>query len=114
MKVIIAGDRERSLTLSEVHEIVTKSGFTITEFVSGGARGVDASGELYAKSIGQIPQVFDADWTRYGRRAGPIRNAKMAAYADALIAVPGSGPGTYDMIDKMKALGKPVFVWEQK
>ncbi len=30
---------------------------------------------------------FAADWNKYGKKAGPVRNRKMADYAEALIAV---------------------------
>ena len=49
-------------------------------------------------------------WNRYGRKAGILRNRKMAKYADALIAVwDGLSRGTANMIAEMEALGKPVF-----
>jgi hypothetical protein len=114
MKVIIAGGRNLDLPIVTISSLVVDSGFNLTQVVSGGATGVDRSGELYAEVMGIPTVVFEAEWDRYGKRAGPIRNSKMAVYADALIAVPDGGPGTYDMIDKMKALGKPVFIWEKE
>ena len=51
------------------------------EIVSGHARGADAFGEEYARARGLALTVFAAEWGRYGRAAGPLRNAQMLAYA---------------------------------
>ena len=107
MKVIVAGTRT-----IEDYEVVCKaieeSGFEITELVSGGARGVDKLGERWAKENGVPVNVFQAEWEKYGNRAGPIRNVAMGSYADALIAIRhGPSPGTSHMVSFMGTLGKP-------
>ena len=111
MKVIVAGDRNEH-DREKVFMAIRSSGFEITEIVSGGASGVDFYGEAYAHSK-EIPlKVFKADWKAYGKSAGPIRNGQMAFYADALIAVwDGSSPGTKNMIEHMRKLKKPVFIF---
>lgn len=111
MKVIIAGSRDIVLSVSELSDIVAKSGFEITEVVSGTCRGIDVCGEEYALVKSLPVKQFPAEWKKYFGRAGGIRNAKMAAYADALIAIPGVGPGTKDMIAKMKSAKKLVYVY---
>lgn len=50
------------------------------EIVSGGAKGVDALAERYAKEKGYELKVFPADWNTYGNRAGYIRNEEMHRY----------------------------------
>lgn len=45
--------------------------------VSGGATGADALAEKYARERGFELKIVPADWTRYGRSAGPRRNAVM-------------------------------------
>ena len=75
----------------------------ITEVVSGKARGVDTLGEWWAKSGEKdIPiQSFPADWKKFKKAAGYIRNAEMAKYADALIAIwDGESRGTFNMIEE--------------
>jgi hypothetical protein len=53
-----------------------------------------------------------ADWRRYGRAAGPIRNKEMLAHRPQLaVAFPG-GTGTADMVGKAKAAGLDVVVIE--
>lgn len=96
-----------------MHQAIHESGFgpKVKEVVSGGAQGVDASGEAIAELHGIPVKVFRADWKKHGKAAGPIRNAEMASYADALVAVwDGKSRGTGNMIDTMQTLGKPVYV----
>lgn len=48
--------------------------------VSGGARGVDSLAERYAKERNYGLKIFPADWDRYGKQAGYIRNDEMHKY----------------------------------
>jgi hypothetical protein len=110
MKVIIAGSRTGILA-NDVFDAWIASGFNITEVVSGCARGVDSDGEYIADQKGIPVRRFPADWDGLGKRAGYIRNAQMAEYADALIAVwDGKSRGTAHMIETMRKLGKQVYV----
>ena len=113
MKVIIAGSRNISW-YPLVESIIKKSGFKITEVVSGAARGVDTQGEIWAQSNNIPTKVFKVtsdDWKTIGKSAGFRRNGKMAAYADGLIAIwDGESNGTRNMIEQMQKLHKPVHV----
>lgn len=118
MKTIIAGSRSIT-SLSIVNAAVAASGFTVSEVVSGGARGVDILGEQWAAIRGVPVRVFPALWRRAGgtavRGAGFARNQQMADYADALIAVwDGESRGTADMIRRAKNKGLKVFIYEQR
>lgn len=111
MKVIIAGGRDVTDYFA-VKAAYIKSGFEAEEIVSGGARGVDYLGEVFAKNAGIPVKRFPADWVTHGKRAGPIRNAQMAEYADALIAVwDGESKGTANMISQARKNGLEVFVF---
>ena len=112
-KVIIAGNRDftnyAQLCAFADQVLSVAEG---VEIVSGGARGEDALGERYARERGYALKVFPAEWDKWGRAAGPIRNAQMADYADALIAFwDGKSSGTRDMIRKAKDKGLYVQVW---
>jgi hypothetical protein len=64
-------------------------------------RGVnDWAGDLGEPVEGWSNVIVASDWGVQGHAAGPIRNAAMAAYADALIAIPliGKSRGTSSMI----------------
>ena len=112
MRVIIAGSRSIN-NQSIVEEAIKNSGFEITEVVSGNAKGVDICGELYAIKNNLPAMLFPANWSKYGKSAGPIRNQLMADYADALIAIPGKdSKGTWDMIRKANAKGLKVYIYK--
>jgi hypothetical protein len=109
MKVIIAGSRTIN-DIELVEKAIKESGFEITEVVSGCCEGVDTQGELWALKNGIPVKQFPADWDRYGRQAGVIRNKEMVNYADALVAVHNGSKGTRHTIDYAKRKGIPVFV----
>jgi hypothetical protein len=109
MKVIIAGSRDIS-DYELVVKAVEDSGFAITEVVSGTARGVDRFGERWARESNVAVKRFPANWDKYGKRAGFLRNVDMADYADALIAVWNGSTGTANMISLAKKRGLKVFV----
>ena len=79
--------------------------------VSGHASGADALGERFAEEHGLQCEIHPADWGKYGRSAGPIRNAEMAEVSDALIAFwDGQNPGTRSMIELARKKGLQVSV----
>lgn len=65
-----------------------------------------------------IEEAHPADWGRYGKGAGPIRNREMVdAGADLVLAFPLPGPksrsrGTWDCVGAAEAHGIPVEVRE--
>lgn len=110
MRVIIAGSRTIS-RYAAVEKAVIKSGFSIDVVISGGARGVDRLGELWARRNGIPVRRFPAAWGRYGKKAGYLRNERMARCGEGLIAVwDGQSPGTSQMIEIAKTKGLKVFV----
>lgn len=104
MKLIVAGSREfgnYNLLSKHLDEINSKYG--ITEIVSGTASGADSLGELYAKEHNIPIKRFPANWNKYGRSAGYIRNKDMAHYADACICFwMNKSKGTGHMINLAK------------
>ena len=69
----------------------------------------DRLGERYARERGYQIQRFPADWDGDGSSAGPIRNAKMADNAHALIAFwDGHSRGTKNMIETAASKGPMV------
>lgn len=118
MKVIIAGtryiDKEQKKVFDDynlVVQAVERSGFKITEVVSGTAIGADRLGEKWALANGIPIKEMPADWNRYGNGAGPMRNRQMAEYADAAIVVwDGKSPGSRNMVENMIRRKKPYYV----
>jgi hypothetical protein len=82
-----------------------------TVVLSGGARGADYLGELWAKENGVPLEIYPAHWAMHGKAAGPIRNREMARHAEALIALwDGKSRGTKDMIDVAEAACLRIYV----
>jgi hypothetical protein len=109
MKIIIAGSRTYN-DYELLKRVCDETLSLITEIVSGTANGADKLGERYAKEKGYPIKQFPADWNKYGKSAGYIRNKQMAEYADALIAFwDGKSKGTKHMIDLAKLNNLKIF-----
>ena len=115
MRVLVTGGRNYN-DLNNVYRVLNEiDGKTrITAIIQGGASGADELARQWAKTVGITPKTYKADWTKYGKAAGPIRNSTMAkeSRADLCIAFPG-GTGTADMIDKANRAGIPVRDFRQ-
>ena len=85
-KIIIAGSRNISAR-PEIVRAIDSSPFYIGEVVCGCARGVDMTARSIAEIMGFNITDFPADWDKYGKPAGYIRNKEMGEYADGLIAI---------------------------
>lgn len=104
MKVIIAGPHTLGPAPGLVPLVscaVRASRFTLSRVLSGHAPSIDQAAEIYAAN--QTPPIpvdlYPALWSKYGRKAGPIRNEEMATDGDALIALwDGESYGTRSMI----------------
>jgi hypothetical protein len=77
--------------------------YNFTKVIHGGAQGADFMAKMWAVNNGIPEQEFKANWGKYGRSAGPIRNQKMIneGKPKLVIAFPG-GSGTVDMIKRAK------------
>lgn len=109
-------DREQALRaaayLSEMHKATP-----IDLIVEGGAPGADALARVWADYACVPCRTMRADWSRYGKAAGPRRNAEMLAALVAarddgadvcVVAFPG-GNGTADMCRRATAAGLRVI-----
>lgn len=64
--------------------------------ISGCCSGADKFGEEIAEKDNLPIKRYPANWDKYGRAAGPIRNRQMAKIANICILFPG-GIGTASM-----------------
>lgn len=83
------------------------------ELVSGGCnQGGDKFCEIIAKKFSVPIKIYYANWKKYGKSAGFIRNTNIAEDADIIVALlPGDGShsnGTEDTIFKAKKMGKTI------
>lgn len=77
--------------------------------IHGGARGADSLADQWAVVNWCTIQEFHAEWEKYGKRAGYVRNAQMLTEGkpDLVIAFPG-GKGTAMMVKLAKEAGVEV------
>lgn len=116
MRIVVAGSRDRPEDPALIAAAVAASPFAgkITTVIEGGARGIDRAARLWAERSGIPVVTVAADWRRYGRGAGPRRNAAMAAQADGVIVIRYSatmGSGSRSMVHAANAASIPVFAW---
>jgi hypothetical protein len=79
MKILICGSRDwedRYAILRRIKELIEEYGNDIT-IISGGARGADRIAASWCKTLNiNLIEVY-ADWKKYHKAAGPIRNKLM-------------------------------------
>jgi predicted Rossmann-fold nucleotide-binding protein len=111
VRVLVCGGRDYSdytqfaICLTAIHQ-----SRGIKEVIHGGARGADTLAGNWASARGIPTLVYHADWEKYGRRAGPLRNEQMLKEGkpDLVVAFPG-GRGTAHMVRISTEAGVPVF-----
>ena|ERR1700722_254124 len=109
INLIIAGSRDfddyERLSRDTFRYIKTlrKDGIAV---LSGCAMGADVLGGRFALEHGHELKLFPADWKKYGKGAGFIRNQQMVDAADAAIFFwDGVSRGTSDCISRCKKKG---------
>ena len=103
-RVIVAGTRtfDDYKLLEEKLDKIFKN-HRPTSIVCGEAKGADTLGKEYAKKHNIHVDSFPANWEKYGKQAGYIRNEEMAKNAEALIAFhKDNSAGTKHMIETAK------------
>lgn len=110
MKTIIAGGRGYTLTVEDFATLDRlKADLPITEIFCGCALGVDLAGRDWAVAVGLPVRYFDANWEKFGRSAGPIRNRAMARFGEAAILFPGRR-GTRSMMAEAEKHGLKIIL----
>ena len=125
MYVLVTGGRNYrdytavSYALAQLYDqlIIENEPFRCPDFVvvHGAARGADSLAARWVKAMQDAgyenvyEEPFPADWKRYGKAAGPIRNKQMLTEArpDLVLAFPG-GRGTADMVRQARQAGVEV------
>lgn len=77
--------------------------------------GADLHARLWCYAHSFKPEVYEAAWTEFGKKAGPARNQRMIDAAKAVrgplvvLAFPRGGPGTADCMRRARAAGLKVI-----
>lgn len=111
----IVGSRDRT---TRADQLLLERKFTELfqegdSIVSGGCGvGADKWAESLALRRGCTITIHHANWTKHGRKAGPVRNTKIAEQCDVLIALPAADRkgGTDDTVSKCKRARKEVVL----
>jgi hypothetical protein len=111
MKVLVCGSRY--FNDYDRLEAVLSNISGISEIIHGGANGADLLGERYARQNSIPIRRFPAEWSKFGKSAGPIRNRQMLRDGAPDLVVAFLAPnsrGTKDMIDVATKAGVPVEI----
>ncbi len=108
MRVIVCGSRDwtnREAIADRLFDLPTDS-----VIVHGAAKGADKIAGQEAEKLGLLVEQHPADWDYYGKRAGFVRNERMAVIgADLCIAFwDGRSKGTAMMVDLADKYGIPL------
>ena len=63
-----------------INGVIAENGYEDIEIVSRHCVGADRLGELYAEKHNAQAKIFPAEWEKYGKLAGIIRNKQMVDY----------------------------------
>jgi predicted Rossmann-fold nucleotide-binding protein len=118
-RVVVAGSRNiqnRTLIFTKLDKILGQKIQTHkVKIISGCAVGPDTLGAKWAFEHGQAVEKMPAEWGKFGKKAGMIRNRAMLESADAVICFhDGKSAGTKQMIEITKQSGKPIRIVEVK
>lgn len=114
MKIAIIGSRsfnDYNILEATLNTYKEQGNIEYSLMVSGGAKGADSLGELYAKNNNIPVKLFIPDWNLHGKKAGFLRNVDIINMADVVFAFwNGVSKGTKHSIDLAEKQGKPVYI----
>jgi len=114
MRVLICGDREWN-DYKSIVAILEKFGKG-TIVIHGAARGADSLAGIAGNDLGYEVLKFPAQWDKYGKAAGVIRNQQMLdeGKPDCAVAFHDnikSSKGTKDMIKRLEKANIKYLLW---
>jgi len=106
MRILICGSRDwdnHKKIESEFEKSIPKD----SVIIHGGAKGADSIADSIARKLGFKVEVYKAEWDKYGKSAGMIRNYEMLnSGVDRVLAFwDEKSPGTSHMIDIVRRRG---------
>jgi hypothetical protein len=109
MRILVCGGRDYN-DKEVIREtlVALKQMYPDAMLIHGGAPGADAMAGWIGGTIGFDIEVHVAQWAKYGKAAGPLRNQEMLdSGIDLVVAFPG-GRGTADMVERARLAGVPI------
>lgn len=114
--VVVAGPRDYNNKgfvfgyLDELLSMIKAKTNKDVQIIEGGAKGVDFLAKQYAKTHNISTIQVTADWARYGKSAGPRRNARMADLCGCCVVFYSGSTGSKSMITEAVKRGVPTYV----
>jgi hypothetical protein len=112
MRVLCCGDRNWTDYNKIYHRLAMLP--LDTQVIEGEARGADSLSRIAAQRLGFTVLPFPANWEKYGRAAGPVRNREMLKQLPELVIAFHSNlaqsKGTRDMVTIARKNNIPVEV----
>jgi hypothetical protein len=108
MRILVCGGRDFN-NYDLLSKTLYEHALPDSVIIQGCASGADEMAWDWAKANAYKYESYPANWNKYGKRAGYIRNTQMLneGKPDLVIAFPG-GKGTQMMINLAEAAGVPV------
>jgi hypothetical protein len=109
MRILVCGDRNWT-NAEAIRFHLQKYEPSETTVIHGDCRGADRLAGAIARELGMEVESYPADWKKYGKAAGPIRNQQMLddgkpdyvlAFHENIVA----SRGTRDMVERAKKAG---------
>ena len=112
MRLLICGDRNWT-DRNPIERYLSRYTPETTVVIHGGAKGADSIAGEVAEELGMTVEVYPAEWGKYHRAAGPIRNRQMLdSQVDAVVWFHNdidSSKGTRNMIAQATKAGINVL-----
>jgi len=119
MRVLVCGDRnwtDREAVWRELSDLRNEYWDDALVVIEGGCTGADTFAREWCwahRTVGRME--FTAEWNKYGRAAGPIRNQRMIdeGTPDLVLAFHadiGNSKGTWDLVKRANKAGIPVQI----
>lgn len=123
LRILVCGDRHWTdykmvyETLEHFNESYVRTGPVLV--IDGRARGADNLGNKAARKLGFDTLRFAANWRKFGKAAGPIRNQKMLDKGKPNLVLAfhrniNKSKGTKDMVNRARKAGIPTCIFPQK
>jgi len=116
MKVLICGSRDWN-DYWAIYDVISRLDRS-SVIIHGAAPGADTIAGMIGKTLGFNVIAVPAEWNKYGRAAGPIRNKKMLNMQPSLVLAfhedIKNSKGTKNMVEIAKKKGVEVKEYGNK
>lgn len=114
--VLVCGSRDyphRHIIAKAVSRLLEAWGAVVV--LNGGASGADALAQKVATELEMPCLTIPAEWSKHGKAAGPLRNARMLRLKPRVVLAfftgPGRSRGTANMVRQAQEAGVSVREW---